>query len=290
MKQIHWYPGHMAKTKREIEEKLNIIDIVLELRDARIPFASCNPELDRIISKKFRLVLLTKYDIADKTETQKWIDYYASKGIQCLCISSVTKYNLDKILEYSKDVIKEQIEKDISKGLKERSIRALVVGIPNVGKSTFINSVSKRKAAKVGDKAGVTKSLQWIKLPGLDMLDSPGMLWPKIEDEFIALHLACTSSINLSVMPKDDIAVYALEFLHKYYKDALQSRYDLSGDTDYEDIEGLYESIGRRRGCIIRGNNVDYEKVTDIIINDIRLQKFGNITFDRFEHFDIEEQ
>ncbi|HOI46284.1 MAG TPA: ribosome biogenesis GTPase YlqF [Bacilli bacterium] len=276
---IQWYPGHMAKAKREIEEKLKLVDIVFELIDARIPVSSKNPMIDKMLVKKPRLVLMTKADMADQRQNRAWKSYFESKNIQVLLIDSISKLNINHIVTEAKRVLSQQIQTDKNKGLKERAIRAMIVGIPNVGKSTLINSLVKKKVTTVGDKPGVTKTQQWINLgPGLELLDTPGVLWPKFDDPMIGMHLAITGAIKDNILPIDEVVLYAIRFLIEKYPKAMQEKYKLENlNLDPVDI---LTHIGKVRGALKQGGEVDYTKVYDLIIHDIRNNKIAKITFD----------
>ena len=276
---INWYPGHMAKTKREIKEKIDLIDIVYEVIDSRMPKSSRIVDLDEIIGNKSRIIVFTKYDMCDKDVTNEIIKEYEKKYV-------VVKTNLKENSNVTKEIIgkteellKEINEKRIAKGLNKRTYRALVVGVPNVGKSTLINRLVGRNIQDTGNKAGVTKSLSWIKInKDIELLDTPGILWPKLSDETISYNLASLTSIKEEILNKDDIACYIIKTLYKYYPNLLMEKYGIS---NIDDIVEVLEIIGRKRGCLMKGNMVDYEKVYTIIINDLKEGKIGKITFDR---------
>ena len=276
---INWYPGHMAKTKREIKEKLDLIDIVYEVIDSRMPKSSRIADLDEIISNKPRIMIFTKYDLCDREVTDKIISDYEKKY-------SVIKVNLKENSNVTKEVIgkteellKDINEKRIAKGLNKRNYRALVVGVPNVGKSTLINRLAGKNVQEVANRAGVTKNVSWIKLnKDIELLDTPGILWPKISDQNISYNLASLTSIKEEILNKDDIAIYIIQTLYKYYPLLLKEKY---GITDIRDIISVLDTIGRKRGCLMRGNEVDYDKVYSIIINDLKEGKVGRVTFDR---------
>ncbi len=280
-KQIQWFPGHMSKASREVQEKLKLVDLVVELVDARIPLSSANPMLDKIIENKPRLVFFTKADLADPHIGKQWENYYKDKGAEILVMDVVSNFSKEKFTNAVMSCVKEKLEKEKKKGLKPRSIRAMIVGIPNVGKSTLINKLAKRKAANVGNKPGVTKQQQWIRVgDDFELLDTPGILWPKFEDEKVANNIALIGSIKDQILPKDDVVKYGLNFMNQYYKGRLEKRYQLE-KVDLDDIDGFYEHVGRIRGCLVSNNEVDYEKVSDLILNDIRSKYLGRITFDR---------
>ncbi len=280
-KQIQWFPGHMSKASREVQEKLKLVDLVVELVDARIPLSSANPMLDKIIDNKPRLVFFTKADLADPRIGKEWENYYKEKGAEILVMDVVSNFSKEKFTNAVMNCVREKLENEKKKGLRPRSIRAMIVGIPNVGKSTLINKLAKRKATNVGNKPGVTKQQQWIKVgDDFELLDTPGILWPKFEDAKIANNIAIIGSIKDQILPKDDVVKYALEFMNEYYKGRLEKRYQLE-KLNLEDIDGFYEHVGRIRGCLVANNEVDYEKVSDLILYDIRNKYLGRITFDR---------
>ena len=279
---INWYPGHMAKTKREIREKINLIDIIYEVIDARMPISSKIKDIDDLIKDKPRILIMTKYDLCDKKETDKFISYYESLGYKVVPVDLANNKNVKKILELSESVSKELNDKRKSKGLKSRNLRALIIGIPNVGKSTLINRLVGKKAAGVGNKPGFTKSLSWIRInKDIDLLDSPGILWPKLEDQYEARILAIFSSIKEEILNKEDLALFAIDILTKLYKEKLENRYNIKVDN-MTNIETM-EEIAKKRGCVTKGNITDYERVSSIILNDIKNNAFKEITLDRLE-------
>ena len=278
--QIQWYPGHMAKTRREISEKLNLIDIVYEVIDARMPKSSKIVDIDDLIKNKPKLLIMTKYDLCDKNETNKFIKYYEELGYQVIPVDLMTGTNVSKIIDASEVVLKEENEKRKSKGLKPRNIRALILGIPNAGKSTLINRLVGKKSAGVGNKPGFTKSLSWIRIhKNIDLLDTPGILWPKIEDQEAALILASFSSIKEEIINEDQIASFILRKLYELYPKALEERYGIV-DLD-EDLIDAYDMIASRRGALTKGGVADYERVSRIILQDFKNGYFGPVTFDR---------
>ena len=281
MAQIQWFPGHMAKARREITEKLKLVDIVLEILDARVPVSSANPMMQEILKDKPKLVLLNKANLADKGLTKEWINHFTEMGVKALDIDLIDNYNVNRIIPACNEVLAEKIQKAKEKGYDNFKVRALVVGIPNVGKSTFINTLAKRKAAVVGDKPGVTKSQTWIKInSNLELLDTPGILWPKFENEIVAHNLALCGAIKDDILPLDDVISYGLAFMQKYYKDNLNNRYGVNITEDMELLD-VYETIGRKRNCIMRGNQVDYERVISMVLFDLRHNKLGAMTYDR---------
>ncbi|WLD95133.1 ribosome biogenesis GTPase YlqF [Alkalihalobacillus sp. AL-G] len=278
--QIQWFPGHMAKARREITEKLKMIDVVIELVDARIPLSSRNPMIDQIVEHKPRLVLLNKSDMADPAATKMWENYFADKGLLTLTVNSKTGQGLEKISTNTKELMKDKIAKMIGKGIKPRAIRALILGIPNVGKSTLINRLAKKKIAKTGDKPGITQQQQWIKVgKELELLDTPGILWPKFEDQTTGYRLAVTGAIKDEILDFGDIALFAVRYLREVYPERLLERYKLE-DVTAPPIE-VFDEIGRKRGCLLRGGEVDYDKAAEIVLRDIRSEKLGALTFER---------
>ncbi|WP_062105093.1 ribosome biogenesis GTPase YlqF [Bacillus niameyensis] len=276
---IQWFPGHMAKARREVTERLKLVDIIFELVDARIPVSSSNPMLAEIIQQKPRLILLNKSDMADKALTRKWIDYYASQGQVALSINSHAGVGMKEIVKAAETVLKEKRERDKAKGLRPRAIRAMIVGIPNVGKSTLINRLVKRNIAKTGNTPGVTKAQQWIKVgKELELLDTPGILWPKFEDPQTGYKLALTGAIKDTLLNMQDIATFGLEFIQNYYPDKLLERYQITEFPD--EITDLFKKIAASRGLISKLGEVDYDKTAEMIVRDIRSQKLGNMTFD----------
>ncbi len=282
MKQIQWYPGHMAKTKKEIIEKIKLIDIVLELRDARIPFSSRNPVITEMTGNKPRVILLNKADLADQKELDKWIAYFDAKGVKALRVNAINGKGVNKILPLLKEILKDKIEKEKSRGRKERPIRTMILGIPNVGKSTLINKLANKKKLVAQDRPGVTRQTQYIRVgKDLELLDTPGILWPKFDDEDIALRLALTGAIRDDILPIDDVVIYGFKILNQYYKSQFEARYDIKVDID--DIVKIFDDIGTRRGFLLPGKKIDYDKVSNIFLHEFRHEKFGKIILDRVD-------
>ncbi|WP_080846466.1 ribosome biogenesis GTPase YlqF [Cytobacillus gottheilii] len=276
---IQWFPGHMAKARRQVTEKLKLVDIIFELVDARIPYSSRNPMIDEIIQHKPRLVLLNKADMADPHATKQWIEYFKGKGIKAIAINSQAGQGMKDITAAAQEILQEKFDRLKAKGVKPRAIRAMIVGIPNAGKSTLINRLAKKNIAKTGNMPGVTKAQQWIKVgKELELLDTPGILWPKFEDQHVGLKLALTGAIKDTILNLQDITVYALRFFSEKYPAKLKERFSL--EQIPEDIVELFDEIGRRRGCLMGGGAVDYDKVTELVIREFRSEKFGKISLE----------
>ena len=276
---INWYPGHMAKTKREIKEKLDLIDIVFEIIDARIPKSSKNIDIDSLIKNKPRVLIMTKLDLCDEVETKKWIKYYEDKGYKVIAIDLINHPNLNLIYNETSKLQNELNEKRHEKGLKERRIRALIVGIPNVGKSTLINRLVGRKATNVGNKPGITKQLEWIRINNeLELLDTPGILWPKFEDQEVSLNLAAMTAIKEEILDIEEVAIYIINTMLKLYPDNIKNRYNL---TDTSDIVIILDQIGKKIGAI-RNKETDYNKVYTTVLKDLREGYLGKVTFDKY--------
>ena len=277
---INFYPGHMAKARRLIAEKYPLIDIVYEVVDARIPFSSKIKDIYNIIGNKPKILIMTKKDLCDEKITNAWVNYYENLGNPVVLVDLNNTNDYEKIVTLTHQIMAKTQEKRMDKGLKEKEIRALVVGIPNVGKSTLINRLCKRKVANVGNKPGVTQNISWLRTHSdILLLDTPGILWPKLDQNEVAYNLASFTAIKEEVLPIDDIAVYILKKLSVYYPDKLQEYYGLE-KVDDENIMEAYETIGKKIGAM-RNGEVDYERVSTKIINDIKLEKIKGITFDR---------
>lgn len=282
---INWYPGHMAKTKRLIKENLNLIDIIYEAIDARMPYSSKIVDIDNFIINKPKLLIMTKSDLCDLNETKKWINYYESKNYKVVLVDLNDKKSINTILKATNELMEEKINKLKEKGITKNKIRILITGIPNVGKSTLINRLVGKKAATVGNKPGVTKSLSWIRInDSLELLDTPGILWPKFEEEKVAYNLASLTAIKEEVLPIEKVVCYIIETLYKYYPNILFERYNVK-ELDEDFIE-VFDTIGKKRGCLIRGGEVDYDRVCNIIINDLKEGYIKGITFDRIENYE----
>lgn len=274
-----WYPGHMTKAKRQMQEDIKLIDLVIELVDARVPLSSRNPDIDDLGKNKARLILLNKSDLADDAQNEKWIEYFKAKGYHALKINSKNKSGIKEINNVVNEACKEKIERDRKRGIKNRPVRAMVVGIPNVGKSTFINAYAGRNCAKTGNKPGVTKGKQWIKLSKtLELLDTPGILWPKFEDQAIGLKLALIGSINDNILDVSDMAYEFVKILNNSYENAIPNRF---GVEKIDDPLKMLEGIAEVRGCKLKGNVLDLEKASSILLEEFRSGKLGKITLDR---------
>ena len=277
---INWYPGHMAKAKREISEKIGLIDIVFEVIDARIPYSSKNKDIDNMIKNKPRVLIMTKIDLCDMDVTLKWKKYYEDLGYRVIMLDLINGYNKKVIEDNIKDLINDVNEKRKKKGLKERRIRTLILGIPNVGKSTLINRLVGKKATNVGNKPGVTKQLEWIRISNtMELLDTPGILWPKLDDNEVALNLASMTAIKEEILDLEDVSIYVINKMFKLYPLNIKNRYHLENN---DDIVETLDLIGKKIGAL-RNGEVDYERVYRTILRDLREGYLGKVTFDEFK-------
>ena len=288
---INWYPGHMAKTRREIIEDLKLIDVVIELLDSRIPLSSKNPDISQITKNKDKIIVLNKSDLADKNENKKWIDYFKKNGQVAVECDANSGNGINEVLRAVEKIKEKQMQEYVLKGRSGRKIRAMILGIPNVGKSSFVNRVSKTSRLEVGNRPGVTRKKQWIRLnEKIELLDTPGVLWPKFESETQALNLAFTGTIKDDVLEQTEIAYQLLKFLITNYKQNILNRYNFKQEDidnileqDIPENERIYEImqlIGKKRGCLISGGNIDDEKTARVILEDFRSGKMGKITLE----------
>ncbi|MEB1810067.1 MAG: ribosome biogenesis GTPase YlqF [Bacillaceae bacterium] len=276
---IQWFPGHMAKARREVTEKLKLIDVVIELLDARVPMSSRNPMIDEIVAHKPRLVLLNKADLADPRVTDEWKNYFTKQDVKVLSIDSQSGKGVSAISPSCKELATPLLEKMKARGMKPRAIRAMILGIPNVGKSTLINRLAVKKIAKTGDRPGVTKQQQWIKVGNeMELLDTPGILWPKFEDQAIGFRLAATGAIKDELLDFQDVALFVLNYLKDRYEGQVKERFKL----DEIPLEGLqlFDEIGKKRGFLQSGGYIDYDKTAEIILRELRSGKLGRITLE----------
>lgn len=287
---INWYPGHMLKTKKQIIEDLKLIDVVVELLDARIPKSSRNPDIQRIVQNKKRIVLLNKSDLAEEKETKKWIEYYKNNNTTAIACDANLGKGIKEILKQIDNAMVEEMQKAASKGRIKRNIRIMILGIPNVGKSSLINRLCNKKSAVVGNRPGVTKQKQWVRIANnIELLDTPGVLWPKFEDENVALNLAYTGSIKDEVLETIEVSFKLLIYLYNNYKSNLLERYkitegeleQINSEDENEEIYNLMKLIGKKRGAVISGGEIDDEKTAKIILNDFRNGKLGRITLEK---------
>lgn len=276
---INWYPGHMKKTKELIQSNLKLVDVVVELLDARIPISSKNPQIDELVKGKERIVVFNKFDLADPEILESWIKYYKNRGIQSIPINCLTGEGVNRLIHEIKVTVNPIIEKLKAKGMKERNIRVMIVGIPNVGKSSLINKLAGKKSARIGNKPGVTRGKQWIRIrKGLELFDTPGILWPKIENKEVGLNLAYVGSIRDEILDIEEISLSFIEFMIKNYPQLLKKRYkiEFNEDTNIEVID----KIAVIRGCLLKENRIDYYKVSKIILDEYRNGKLGKISLE----------
>ncbi|MFC3040312.1 ribosome biogenesis GTPase YlqF [Virgibacillus xinjiangensis] len=276
---IQWFPGHMAKARREVEEKLKLVDFVMELVDARTPVSSQNPMLQQVLQNKPKMIVMMKKDLADPKQTDKWIAHFDNHGIPAIAVDVNQKSDIQRVIQLAKEMGREKMEKLKKKGIQPRPSRAMIVGIPNVGKSTLINRLVNKKIAKTGDKPGVTKQQLWIKVKkDFELLDTPGILWPKFEDEQVGYRLAAIGTIKDQLLSLQDIAAFAINYMQEAYPDALRERYQI--EADMEDMWDVFTSIGKQRGALESGGGVNFDKVADIILRDLRTGRLGRMTLE----------
>lgn len=275
---IQWFPGHMTKAKRQMQEDIKLIDLVIELLDARIPLASRNPEIDQLARDKARMILLNKADLSDSKATSRWKKYFERQGMTVLALDSRSASLRKPMQKAIMDATEKKRARDLRRGIKNRPVRAMIAGIPNVGKSTLINSLAGRAAARTGNKPGVTKGKQWIHLrDNIDLLDTPGILWPKFEDQETGIHLAMIGAISDHVLQVEDLSLKVIHFLREAYPGALSDRYDV--DEEKEDVD-ILSAIARKRGCLVRGNEIDYRKTADLFLDEFRKGQLGRISIE----------
>ena len=276
-----WYPGHMTKAKRMMQENIKLIDLVIEVTDARIPLSSRNPDIDELGKNKARLILLNKADLADDSRTEQWMEYFRSKGYYAVKINARSGAGMKGILPVIMESCKEKIERDRRRGILNRPVRAMVVGIPNVGKSTFINSFAGKACTKTGNKPGVTKGKQWIRInKNVELLDTPGILWPKFEDQEVGAKLAMVGSIKDEILNLEELSLELLAYLHREYEGVLEQRYQI---IESENNVTMLEEIARNRQCIQKGQELDYTKAANILLEEFRNGKIGRITLEKAE-------
>ncbi len=281
---IQWYPGHMTKAKRAMKEDVKLVDLVIELVDARAPLASRNPDIDSLAAGKGRVILLNKADLASEKANAAWISYFEGQGFQVMKIDARAKATLKQLNALIQEACKEKIERDRRRGILNRPVRAMVVGIPNVGKSTFINSFAGKAAAKTGNKPGVTKGNQWIRLnKTLELLDTPGILWPRFEDQQVGLHLALIGSINDQILNKDELACELISLLEKDYPQVVKDRFGI--ENVEEDRVKVLEEIARSRACLMKGGELDLARASALLLDDFRAGKLGRISLEKAEDY-----
>jgi ribosome biogenesis GTPase A len=289
---LNWYPGHMAKTRRQIEEDLKLVDVVIELLDARMPISSQNPDIAKLTQGKKKVIVLNKCDLADEIQNQKWIQYFENSGSSAVLVDSNSGKGIENCIKKVEKVMEEEMKKYAEKGRTGRKIKAIILGIPNVGKSSFINRIAKKASAEVGNRPGVTRKKQWIRINDrIELLDTPGVLWPKFESEEVALHLAFTGTIKDDVLDQTEISYQLFKYMLQNYRDRVIERYKITNEfiesflnQEQPENVNIYEimlEIGKKRGAIISGGNIDEEKTAKIILDDFRSGKLGKITIEK---------
>lgn len=275
---VQWYPGHMTKAKRQMQEDIKLIDLIIELVDARVPLSSRNPDIDELGKNKARMILLNKADLADERQNRAWMEYFKEKGIYAVSIDSRNKGSMKAVSAAITEACKEKTERDRRRGIKNRPVRAMVAGIPNVGKSTFINTFAGKACAKTGNKPGVTKGKQWIRLnKNVELLDTPGILWPKFEDQEVGIRLAFVGSIKDDILNMEELALKLIDYLKERYTGLLEKRYGISEEGNVVEILG---EIAKARGCLKKGEELDYTKASGLLFDDFRSGKIGRITLE----------
>ena len=283
--QFQWYPGHMTKAKRQMQEDIKLVDLVIELVDARIPMSSRNPDIDELGKNKARLILLNKADLADECQNLAWMDFFEKKGYFVVRMDARSKAHMKPVNSVIMDACKEKIERDRRRGIKNRPVRAMVVGIPNVGKSTFINSFAGKACAKTGNKPGVTKGKQWIRLnKSVELLDTPGILWPKFEDQSVGLKLALIGSIKDEILNIDEMSMELVKYLQKDYADELRERYGLDAS---DDPMSVLAGIAAKRACVKKGGEPDFSKAAALVLDEFRSGTIGRITLEKPEEYEV---
>ena len=273
-----WYPGHMTKARRMMQENIKLIDLIIEVVDARIPLSSRNPDIDELGKNKYRLILMNKADLADKERTREWSAFFKEKGFFVVSLDARSKSGMKSITDIVMEACKEKIERDRKRGILNRPVRAMVVGIPNVGKSTFINALAGKACAKTGNKPGVTKGKQWIRLnKNVELLDTPGILWPRFEDQAVGLKLAFIGSIKDEILQTEELAAELVKFMNENYPGVLENKYNVEEDTD---PYGMLEKIAESRHCLVRGNELDTEKASVLLMDDFRNGRLGKLTLE----------
>ena len=287
---LQWFPGHMKKAQRLIEENLKLVDVVIELLDARIPASSANPMLAEIIKDKPRMIALNKADLADSRSTKEWLEYFRGQGIMAVAIDSVKGKGMKQLVRAAEELARPKTEKFVSKGAKARAARCMILGIPNVGKSSLINRLAGAVKAKAANQPGVTRAKQWIKIgSNLDLLDTPGILWPKFEDQTVGLKLAFTGAINDDIYDREQVTALLLASLRQNYPERLVERFKFKGEMPTDGLD-LLEAVGRKRGCLVKGGIVDLEKAQNIVLNEFRAGKLGLVTLDGVPSGEAEQQ
>lgn len=283
--QFQWYPGHMTKARRQMQEDIKLIDLIIELVDARIPLSSRNPDIDELGKNKARLILMTKSDLSDDRKNREWVDFFREKGYSVVCLDARSRAGMQGVTDAVMEACSAKIERDRKRGIKNRPVRAMVAGIPNVGKSTFINSYAGRACAKTGNKPGVTKGKQWIRLnKNVELLDTPGILWPKFEDQTVGLRLALIGAIKDEILNIDELSLELIRILEQDYPGVLAERYFQGEEQkDAADPVETLKKIAENRKCIAKGNELDYSKAAALVLDEFRSGKLGRITLERPE-------